>query len=186
MGCQKWLRLCAPIFLTYFWRSRWCGRPYCWLQQLCTMYIQCKLCVLHTQWWHMWCAISWSWMNWTPPFSNLGLHLPVAIIMTLAWFSTKFLKAPILLGPVLGLTWLKLCVIVWNRDNWRSYAMLWILAQLPALNLKPLNPLAGLPLWLEMGNLNHLLFGMILNLDIGLLHPRHKISQKKWKMPNFF
>ena len=33
------------------------------------------------------------------------------------------------------------------------------------------------------GNLNHLPFGMILNLDIGLLHPsrllRHKISQKK-------
>ena len=30
-------------------------------------------------------------------------------------------------------------------------------------------------------------FGMILNLDIGLLHPsrllRHKISQKKWKRP---
>ena len=25
MGCQKWLYLCAPIFLTYFWRSRWCG-----------------------------------------------------------------------------------------------------------------------------------------------------------------
>ena len=24
MGCQKWLHLCAPIFLTYFWRSRWC------------------------------------------------------------------------------------------------------------------------------------------------------------------
>ena len=23
MGCQKWLHLCAPIFLTYFWRSRW-------------------------------------------------------------------------------------------------------------------------------------------------------------------
>ena len=69
----------------------------------------------------MWCAISWSWMNWTPPFSNLGLHLPVAIIMTLAWFSTKFLKAPILLGP-----WLKICTLVWNRGNWRSYTMLWI------------------------------------------------------------
>ena len=25
MGCQKRLRLCAPIFVTYFWRSRWCG-----------------------------------------------------------------------------------------------------------------------------------------------------------------
>ena len=24
MGCQKWLRLCAHIFLTYFWWSRWC------------------------------------------------------------------------------------------------------------------------------------------------------------------
>ena len=24
MGFQKWLRLCAPIFLTYFWRTRWC------------------------------------------------------------------------------------------------------------------------------------------------------------------
>ena len=24
MGCQKWLRFCAPIFLTYFWWSRWC------------------------------------------------------------------------------------------------------------------------------------------------------------------
>ena len=24
MGCQKWLCLRAPIFLTYFWRSRWC------------------------------------------------------------------------------------------------------------------------------------------------------------------
>ena len=23
MGCQKWLCLCAPIFLTYFWRSRY-------------------------------------------------------------------------------------------------------------------------------------------------------------------
>ena len=45
-------------------------------------------------------------------------------------------------------------------------------------------------LWLEMGNLNHLLFGMILNLDIGLLHPsgllRHEISQKKWKRPKKF
>ena len=42
-------------------------------------------------------------------------------------------------------------------------------------------------LWLETRNLNHLPFGMILNLDIGLLHPsrlpRHKISQKKWKRP---
>ena len=26
MGCQKWLCLCAPIFLTYFWWSRWCVR----------------------------------------------------------------------------------------------------------------------------------------------------------------
>ena len=47
-----------------------------------------------------------------------------------------------------------------------------------------------LSLWLEMGNLNHLPFGMILNLDIGLLHPsrllRHKISQKKWKRPKKF
>ena len=47
------------------------------------------------------------------------------------------------------------------------------------------------PLWLEMGNLNHLPFGMILNLYIGLLHPsgllRHKISQKKLKKAkNFF
>ena len=25
MGCQKWLPLCAPIFLTYFWRSRQCA-----------------------------------------------------------------------------------------------------------------------------------------------------------------
>ena len=44
-----------------------------------------------------------------------------------------------------------------------------------------------IPLWLEMRNLNHLPFGMILNLDIGLLLPsrlpRHKISQKKWKRP---
>ena len=24
MGYQKWLCLCAHIFLTYFWRSRWC------------------------------------------------------------------------------------------------------------------------------------------------------------------
>ena len=24
MGCQKWLHLCAPIFLTYFSRSRLC------------------------------------------------------------------------------------------------------------------------------------------------------------------
>ena len=24
MGCQKWLCLCAPIFLTYLWWSRWC------------------------------------------------------------------------------------------------------------------------------------------------------------------
>ena len=23
MGCQKWLCLCAPIFLAYLWRSRW-------------------------------------------------------------------------------------------------------------------------------------------------------------------
>ena len=41
-----------------------------------------------------------------------------------------------------------------------------------------------------MANLNHLLFGMILNLDIGLLHPsgllRHKISKKNEKRPNFF
>ena len=46
------------------------------------------------------------------------------------------------------------------------------------------------PLWLEMGNLNHLLFGMILNLDIGLLHPsgllRYETSQKKWKRPRKF
>ena len=38
-----------------------------------------------------------------------------------------------------------------------------------------------------MGNLNHLLFGMILNLDIGLLHPsgllRHEISQEKGERP---
>ena len=27
MGCQKSLFLCAPIFLTYFWRSRWCVSP---------------------------------------------------------------------------------------------------------------------------------------------------------------
>ena len=37
---------------------------------------------------------------------------------------------------------------------------------------------------------SYLLFGMILNLDIGLLHPsrlpRHKISQKKWKRPKKF
>ena len=25
MGCQKWLCLCAPVFLTYFWQSRLCG-----------------------------------------------------------------------------------------------------------------------------------------------------------------
>ena len=24
MGYKKWLHLCAPIFLTFFWRSRWC------------------------------------------------------------------------------------------------------------------------------------------------------------------
>ena len=24
MGCQKWLCLCAPIFLTCLWRCRWC------------------------------------------------------------------------------------------------------------------------------------------------------------------
>ena len=45
-------------------------------------------------------------------------------------------------------------------------------------------------LWLEMGILTHLLFGMKLNLDIGLLHPtgllRHKISQKKWKKSKRF
>ena len=45
-------------------------------------------------------------------------------------------------------------------------------------------------LWLEKGNLNHLPFGMILDLDIGLLYPsrllRHKISQKKWKRPKIF
>ena len=42
-------------------------------------------------------------------------------------------------------------------------------------------------LWLEMRNLNHLPFGMIMSLDIGLMHPsgllRHEISQKKWKKP---
>ena len=42
-----------------------------------------------------------------------------------------------------------------------------------------------------MGNLNHLLFGMILNLDIVLLHPsgllRYEISQKNEKgQANFF
>ena len=45
-------------------------------------------------------------------------------------------------------------------------------------------------LWLETRNLNHLPFGMILNLDIRLRHPsrlpRHKISQKKWKRPKKF
>ena len=39
-----------------------------------------------------------------------------------------------------------------------------------------------------MGNLNHLLFGMILNLNIRLLHTsrllRHKISQKIFKSPS--
>ena len=29
MGCQKWLRLCAPNFLTYFWQYRWCGQLQC-------------------------------------------------------------------------------------------------------------------------------------------------------------
>ena len=24
MECQNWLHLCAPIFLIYFWQSRWC------------------------------------------------------------------------------------------------------------------------------------------------------------------
>ena len=23
-GCQKWFRLCAPIFLIYFWQCMWC------------------------------------------------------------------------------------------------------------------------------------------------------------------
>ena len=49
---------------------------------------------------------------------------------------------------------------------------------------------SGGALWLEMENLNHLPFGMILNLNIGLLHPsgllRHEISQKKWKRPKKF
>ena len=41
-----------------------------------------------------------------------------------------------------------------------------------------------------MGNLNHLLFGMILNLDMGLLYLsgllRHEISQKNEKGQNIF
>ena len=45
-------------------------------------------------------------------------------------------------------------------------------------------------LWLEMGNLKHLPFGMILNLYIRLLHSSgllgHKISQKKWKRSKKF
>ena len=45
-------------------------------------------------------------------------------------------------------------------------------------------------LWLEMRNLNHLPFGMIMSLDRGSLHPsrllRHEISQKKWKRPKKF
>ena len=32
MGCQKWLHLCAHIFLTYFWRSRWCAFDGPWLE----------------------------------------------------------------------------------------------------------------------------------------------------------
>ena len=45
-------------------------------------------------------------------------------------------------------------------------------------------------LWLEMRNLNHLPFGMIMSLDIGLLHPsrllRMKYLKKKWKRPKHF
>ena len=33
-------------------------------------------------------------------------------------------------------------------------------------------------LWLEMRNLNHLPFGMIMSLDIGLLHPTHFLDMK--------
>ena len=29
MGCQKWLPLCAPLFLTNFWQSRWCELVWC-------------------------------------------------------------------------------------------------------------------------------------------------------------
>ena len=86
--------------------------------------------------------------------------------------------------------------LLWKIRSRLNSSTFWVLIKIEALSTKMkifdqtyLNT-DSKSLWLEMGNLNHLLFGMILNLDIGLLHPsgllRHEISQKKWKKPKNF
>ena len=76
MGCQKWLCLCAHIFLTYFWRSRWCG---CCISLLVATGFGCFL--LMTFW-----VLQSEWTKW-----------PILLIFGHGYYIvyTKYIQLPI-------------------------------------------------------------------------------------------